>query len=309
MKGLVYKSTGSWYSVRSETGDMYDCKIKGKLRLENINSTNPVVVGDIVEFVVEEHDLQEIGIIQKIHDRRNYILRKSVNLSKQTHILASNIDLLLLVITIKNPITTTSFIDRFLVSAEAYSVKTILVFNKCDIYDKNDEILLNLLINIYESIGYDTIKTSTFSEIGIKKLKKKISDKTIMLGGHSGVGKTSLINSIDRSLNLKVGNISDQHFQGKHTTTYAELHDLNNGSKLIDTPGIKGFGLVDFNREEIKDFFPEFVKLKSKCKFNNCMHLNEPKCYIKQKIKTDEISKSRYDSYIQIINDNNLKHR
>ena len=155
-------------------------------------------------------------------------------------------------------------------------------------------------------IGY---KTSTFSEIGIKELKKKISGKTIMLGGHSGVGKTSLINSIDTSLNLKVGNISDQHFQGKHTTTYAELHDLNNGSKLIDTPGIKGFGLVDFNREEIKDFFPEFVKLKSKCKFNNCMHLNEPKCYIKQKIQTDEISKSRYDSYIQIINDNNLKHR
>lgn len=309
MKGLVYKSTGSWYSVKTESGNIYNCKIKGKLRLKNINSTNPVVVGDIVEFIVEEHDLQKIGIIQKIHDRRNYILRKSVNLSKQTHILASNIDLLLLVVTAKNPITTTSFIDRFLVSAEAYSIKTILVFNKCDIYDEDDYTLLNSMINIYDNIGYETLKTSTLSGLGIKKLKKKISNKTIMLGGHSGVGKTSLINAIDKTLNLKVGNISDQYLQGKHTTTYAELHDLDNGVKLIDTPGIKGFGLVNFNKEEIGNFFPEFLKLKSKCKFNNCMHLNEPKCSIKSKVDLEEISKSRYDSYIQIMNDDNLKHR
>ena len=309
MKGLVYKSTGSWYSVKTESGNIYDCKIKGKLRLKNINSTNPVVVGDFVEFVVEEHDQQKIGIIQKINDRRNYILRKSVNLSKQTHILASNIDLLLLVVTAKNPITTTSFIDRFLVSAEAYSIKTILVFNKCDIYDEDDHILLNSMINIYDNIGYETLKTSTLSGLGIKKLKKKISNKTIMLGGHSGVGKTSLINAIDKTLNLKVGNISDQYLQGKHTTTYAELHDLDNGVKLIDTPGIKGFGLVNFNKEEIGNFFPEFLKLKSKCKFNNCMHLNEPKCSIKSKVDLEEISKSRYDSYIQIMNDDNLKHR
>ena len=309
MKGLVYKSTGSWYSVKTESGKIYDCKIKGKLRLKNISSTNPVVVGDIVEFVVEEHDQQKIGIIQKINDRRNYILRKSVNLSKQTHILASNIDLLLLVVTAKNPITTTSFIDRFLVSAEAYSIKTILVFNKCDIYDENDHILLNSMINIYDNIGYETLKTSTLSGIGIKKLKNKISNKTIMLGGHSGVGKTSLINVMDKTLNLKVGNISDQYLQGKHTTTYAELYDLDNGVKLIDTPGIKGFGLVNFNKGEIGNFFPEFLKLKSKCKFNNCIHLNEPKCSIKSKVDLEEISKSRYDSYIQIMNDDNLKHR
>ena len=309
MKGLVYKSTGSWYSVKTEGGNIYDCKIKGKLRLKNINSTNPVVVGDIVEFIVEEHDLQKIGIIQKIHDRRNYILRKSVNLSKQTHILASNIDLLLLVVTAKNPITTTSFIDRFLVSAEAYSIKTILVFNKCDIYDEDDHFLLNSMINIYDNIGYETLKTSTLTGLGIKKLMKKISNKTIMLGGHSGVGKTSLINAIDKTLNLKVGNISDQYLQGKHTTTYAELHDLDNGVKLIDTPGIKGFGLVNFNKGEIGNFFPEFLKFKSKCKFNNCMHLNEPKCSIKSKVDLEEISKSRYDSYIQIMNDDNLKHR
>ena len=309
MKGLVYKSTGSWYTVKSETGDRFDCKIKGKLRLENINSTNPVVVGDFVEFDIEDHDQQEVGIIKKIFDRRNYILRKSVNLSKQTHILASNIDLLLLVITLKNPITTTSFIDRFLVSAEAYSIRTLLVFNKCDLYNEVDKDSLNYLINIYDSIGYETIKTCANSGKGIKELEKKISNKTIMLGGHSGVGKTSIINAIDGALNLKVGNISDQHSQGKHTTTYAELHDLDNNIKLIDTPGIKGFGLVNYNIDEISNFFPEFFNVKSKCKFNNCIHLNEPKCRVKDKVKSGEISKSRYDSYIQIINDDNLKHR
>ena len=309
MKGLVYKSTGSWYTVKSETGDTFDCKIKGKLRLKNINSTNPVVVGDFVEFDVEDHDQQEVGIIKKIFERRNYILRKSVNLSKQTHILASNIDLLLLVITLKNPITTTSFIDRFLVSAEAYSIKTMLVFNKCDLYDEADEDSLNSLINIYDSIGYETIKICANSGKGIKELENKISNKTIMLGGHSGVGKTSIINAIDGALNLKVGNISDQHSQGKHTTTYAELYDLENNIKLIDTPGIKGFGLVNYNIDEISNFFPEFFNVKSKCKFNNCIHLNEPKCYVKKKVKSGEISKSRYDSYIQIINDDNLKHR
>ena len=276
MKGLVYKSTGSWYTVKSETGDTFDCKIKGKLRLENINSTNPVVVGDFVEFDVEDHDQQEVGIIKKIFERRNYILRKSVNRSKRTHILASNIDLLLLVITLKNPITTTSFIDRFLVSAEAYSIKTLLVFNKCDLYDEADEDSLNSLINIYDSIGYETIKTCANSGKGIKELVNKISNKTIMLGGHSGVGKTSIINAIDGTLNLKVGNISDQHSQGKHTTTYAELYDLENNIKLIDTPGIKGFGLVNYNIDEISNFFPEFLNVKSKCKFNNCIHLNEP---------------------------------
>ena len=261
MKGLVYKSTGSWYTVKSETGDTFDCKIKGKLRLENINSTNPVVVGDFVEFDVEDHDQQEVGIIKKIFERRNYILRKSVNLSKQTHILASNIDLLLLVITLKNPITTTSFIDRFLVSAEAYSIKTLLVFNKCDLYDEADEDSLNSLINIYHNIGYETIKTCANSGKGIEELENKISNKTIMLGGHSGVGKTSIINAIDGALNLKVGNISDQHSQGKHTTTYAELYDLENNIKLIDTPGIKGFGLVNYNIDEISNFFDKDDKL------------------------------------------------
>lgn len=309
MKGLVYKSTGSWYSVKSDNGDVFNCKIKGKFRLENIDSTNPVVVGDFVEFIVEDHDQQEIGIIQKVYERRNYILRRSVNLSKQTHILASNIDFLLLVITLKNPITTTSFIDRFLVSAEAYSIKTLLIFNKCDIYNEKDEVLLNSLISIYDDIGYDTIKISANTGYGIKELEKKLSNKTIMLGGHSGVGKTSIINAIHGSLNLKVADISDQHSQGRHTTTYAELHDLDNNIKLIDTPGIKGFGLVNYEKNEITNFFPEFLKVSSKCKFNNCIHMNEPKCFVKQKVESGEISNSRYESYIQIINDDNLKHR
>ena len=300
MKGLVYKSTGSWYTVKSETGDTFDCKIKGKLRLKNINSTNPVVVGDFVEFDVEDHDQQEVGIIKKIFERRNYILRKSVNLSKQTHILASNIDLLLLVITLKNPITTTSFIDRFLVSAEAYSIKTLLVFNKCDLYDEADEDSLNSLINIYESIGYETIKTCANSGKGIKELENKISNKTIMLGGHSGVGKTSIINAIDDTLNLKVGNISDQHSQGKHTTTYAELHDLDNNIKLIDTPGIKGFGLYNINNNELSDYFLEFRNSPS-CKFHNCIHKQEPGCVIKKEIKNGNISKSRYSNYLLLL--------
>lgn len=309
MKGLVYKSTGSWYSVKSEDGTIYDCKIRGKLRLENIISTNPVVVGDIVDFIIENQDTKEIGLIKNIHPRKNYILRKSVNLSKQTHILASNIDLALLVITVKNPITTTSFIDRFLVSAEAYSIKTLLVFNKIDIYNKGEEALINELIGIYKSVGYDYVKTSTYNKIGIDEVKEKIKNKTIMLGGHSGVGKTSIINAIDDSLNLKVGDISDQHLQGKHTTTYAELFDIENNSKLIDTPGIKGFGLVNFSKQEIGDFFPEFLNEKSKCKFNNCLHLNEPKCSVKRKVELGQISKSRYDNYIRIIDDDDLKHR
>ena len=309
MRGLVYKSTGSWYLVKSEKGIMYDCKIKGKLRLENINSTNPVVVGDIVDFNIENQDAKEIGLIENIHARKNYILRKSVNLSKQTHILASNIDISIIVITLKNPVTTTSFIDRFLISAEAYSIKTLLIFNKFDIYNEEEEETLNKLMSIYKNIGYECIITSTLKKTGIEELKEKIQNKIIMLGGHSGVGKTSLINAIDATLKLKVGDISNQHLQGKHTTTYAELFDLENNIRLIDTPGIKGFGLVNFNKQEIGDFFPEFLREKSKCKFNNCLHLNEPNCSVKNKVASNQISKSRYESYIQILEDDNLKHR
>jgi len=307
--GTVYKSTGSWYSVKTEEGDFYDCKIKGKLRLEKISSTNPIVVGDKVDFVIETQDEVSIGVIQRIHERNNYIVRKSVNLSKQSHILASNIDLLVLVVTLKDPITTTSFIDRFLINAEAYSIETLLVFNKNDIYDKQETIAVNNIIKVYLDIGYKCLKTSVINNHNILELKKIISDKTIMFGGHSGVGKTSLINSIDSSLDLKVGDISSQHLQGKHTTTYAEIFDLDKKTKLIDTPGIKGFGLINFEKQEIRDLFPEFLKYKNKCKFSDCLHLKEPNCFIKLMVSKNKISKSRYESYSQILADDNLKHR
>lgn len=309
MTGTVYKSTGSWYSVKTEEGDFYDCKIKGKLRLEKISSTNPIVVGDKVDFVIETQDEVSIGVIQRIHERNNYIVRKSVNLSKQSHILASNIDLLVLVVTLKDPITTTSFIDRFLVNAEAYSIETLLVFNKYDIYNKQETIAVNNIIKVYLDIGYKCLKTSVINNHNILELKKIISDKIIMFGGHSGVGKTSLINSIDSSLDLKVGDISSQHLQGKHTTTYAEIFDLDKKTKLIDTPGIKGFGLINFEKQEIRDLFPEFLKYKNKCKFSDCLHLKEPNCFIKLMVSKNKISKSRYESYSQILADDNLKHR
>ena len=309
MIGTVYKSTGSWYSVKTDEGRFYQCKIKGKLRLENFKSTNPVAVGDRVNFSLEHNDEENLGIIQNILERKNYIVRKSVNLSKQSHILASNIDLLVMVITIKDPITTTSFIDRFLVNAEAYSIETLLVFNKYDIYDKEERNKIDNLVEIYSNIGYKCLLTSTINNFNISKLKEEVTKKTIMFGGHSGVGKTSLINAIDASLELKVGDISSQHLQGKHTTTYAELFDLDSNTKLIDTPGIKGFGLVNFKKEEISDFFPEFLREKNKCKFSNCLHFNEPNCRIKEMVKKNIISGSRYENYIQILNDENLKHR
>ena len=309
MIGTVYKSTGSWYSVKTDEGNFYQCKIKGKLRLENFKSTNPVAVGDRVNFSLEHNDEENLGIIQNILERKNYIVRKSVNLSKQSHILASNIDLLVMVITIKDPITTTSFIDRFLVNAEAYSIETLLVFNKYDIYNKEEQNKIDNLVEIYSNIGYKCLLTSTVNNFNITNLKEEVTNKTIMFGGHSGVGKTSLINAIDASLELKVGDISSQHLQGKHTTTYAELFDLDSKTKLIDTPGIKGFGLVNFKKEEISDFFPEFLREKNGCKFSNCLHLNEPNCRIKEMVKKNIISASRYENYIQILNDENLKHR
>ena len=295
--------------MKTDEGKFYQCKIKGKLRLENFKSTNPVAVGDRVNFSLEYNDDENLGIIQNILERKNYIVRKSVNLSKQSHILASNIDLLVMVITIKDPITTTSFIDRFLVNAEAYSIETLLVFNKYDIYDKEEKNKIDTLLKIYSNIGYKCLLTSTVNNFNISKLKEEVTKKTIMFGGHSGVGKTSLINAIDATLELKVGDISSQHLQGKHTTTYAELFDLDSNTKLIDTPGIKGFGLVNFKKEEISDFFPEFLREKNKCKFSNCLHLNEPNCRIKEMVKKNIISGSRYENYIQILNDENLKHR
>lgn len=301
MTGIVYKSTGSWYTVKTDFGTTYLCRIKGKFRLKDIKSTNPIAVGDVVDFELETKNDEITGVIEYIHDRKNYIVRKSVNLSKQTHIIAANLDQVFLLITIDNPPTFTSFIDRFLVTAEAYSVKTILLFNKIDSYtgDVLDEV--KFLAHIYRKIGYECIGISAKTGKNIDKVKTLMEGKVSMFAGHSGVGKSTLVNAIEPELDLKTKTISTQHMQGQHTTTFAEMFDLSFGAKIIDTPGIKGFGVVDMDREEIGDYFPEFFALKQDCKFNNCMHIDEPKCAVKEALENDEIAYSRYRSYVQIL--------
>lgn len=301
MTGTVYKSTGSWYSVKNELGAFYKCRIKGKFRMKGIKSTNPIAVGDRVDFELETNNDETTGVINFIHDRANYIVRKSVNLSKQTHIIAANIDQVFLLVTIDNPPTFTSFIDRFLVTAEAYSVKTILLFNKIDTYPEETLDEVRYLAHVYREIGYECIGISAATGKNIDKVKAKMIGKVSMFAGHSGVGKSTLVNAIEPDLDLKTKEISNQHMQGQHTTTFAEMFDLNFDAKIIDTPGIKGFGVVDMDKEEVGDYFPEFFKLKQDCKFNNCIHVDEPKCAVKDALDRDEIAYSRYRSYIQIL--------
>ncbi len=301
MTGRVYKSTGSWYTVKTLNGKIYQCRIKGKFRLEGIKSTNPIAVGDFIDFKIEEKNNQKTGVITRIQERKNYIIRKSVNLSKQTHIIASNIDRVFLLITLNNPTTFTSFIDRFLVTAEAYSINAILLFNKIDTYSKEELEEVRYLMSLYRKVGYECIEISAKSSKNVDKVKHLMIDKVSMFSGHSGVGKSTLINTLEPSLDLKTKEISEQHQQGQHTTTFAEMYDLSFGAKIIDTPGIKGFGVVDMDKEEIGDFFPEFFKLKQDCKFNNCLHVQEPKCAIKQALEDNQIAYSRYRSYLQIL--------
>lgn len=301
MTGLVYKSTGSWYTVKTQNGKTYECRIKGKFRLKGIKSTNPIAVGDHVDFELETKNDTETGVINKIKDRKNYIVRKSVNLSKQTHVIASNINQVFLLITIDNPPTSTSFIDRFLVTAEAYSIKTILLFNKIDTYDDDTLLEVKYLAALYRKIGYECIGISATTGKNIDKVKQLMKDKVSMFAGHSGVGKSTLVNAIEPDLDLKTKAISIQHQQGQHTTTFAEMFDLSFGAKIIDTPGIKGFGVVDMDKEEVGDYFPELFALKQECKFNNCLHMQEPKCAVKKALEEDKIAYSRYKSYLQII--------
>jgi ribosome biogenesis GTPase len=301
-KGIVYRSTGSWYTVHSE-GIFYDCRIKGKLRLKGIKSTNPVAVGDHVLFEVDRHATAPEGNITQIEERKNYIVRKSVNLSKQTHIIASNIDQVFLIITLNNPPTFPAFVDRFLVTAEAYQISAILLFNKIDSYKDFELKEVKEFQKIYQDIGYSTFNISATEGIEIETVKSIMQDKVSMFSGHSGVGKSTLVNAISPGLNIKTAAISKQHQQGMHTTTFAEMFALTKGIKIIDTPGIKGFGVVDMKPEEIGNYFPEFYKRKNKCKFHNCLHHNEPKCAIIEAVKAGKISLSRYTSYLQMLED------
>jgi len=301
MTGTIYKSTGSWYFVKSEKGDLYQCRIKGKFRIKGIKSTNPIAVGDTVEFDVESKGDEEIGVIKFIHERKNYIVRKSVNLSKQTQIIASNIDLAFLLITINNPPTLTTFIDRFLVTAQAYSIQVVLVFNKIDSYKAEEKGEILYLKGIYEAIGYTCVEVSAIKNINLNRIKDLMKGKTSLFSGHSGVGKTTFLNSLEPGLNLKTKEISYQHQQGQHTTTFAEMFDLSFDAKIIDTPGIKGFGVVAIEKEELGDYFPEFFALKNRCKFHNCIHVNEPQCAVKDALEVGKVSWSRYKSYLQII--------
>ncbi len=301
MKGIVYKSTGSWYSVKAENGTFYDCRIKGKFRIGGIKSTNPVAVGDHVDFDIEKKGDETVGVIKHIDERDNYIIRKSVNLSKQTHIIAANIDVAFLLITLNNPPTFTTFIDRFLVTAEAYHIKAVLLFNKIDTYNEDELLEIKFLAALYRKIGYECIGISAVTGKNIDKVKAIMKEKVTMFSGHSGVGKSTLINAIEPDLDLRTSKISEQHLQGQHTTTFAEMFDLSFGGQIIDTPGIKGFGVVEMDKEELGDYFPEFFERKENCKFNNCLHLEEPQCAVKEALENEEIAWSRYKSYLQIL--------
>lgn len=302
--GLVIKSTGSWYTVEDESGEVYQCKIKGTFRTKGIKSTNPVAVGDKVKFTIQDYtdgQTEKIGLISNISERKNYIIRRSPNLSKQSHIIAANIDQAVLVATLNYPITTTTFIDRYLASAEAYRIPVLIVFNKTDRYNKKQSEELNRLINIYEGIGYKCLKTSAKELSGIDELKEAIRNKINVINGHSGVGKSTLINIIQPGLNLKTEEISDYHNTGKHTTTYSTLYKLDFGGYIIDTPGIKGFGMLDMEPWEISHYFPEIFEVSKNCQYNNCSHTHEPGCAVKAAVDEKKIAASRFISYLGLL--------
>ncbi len=294
-KGTVYRSTGSWYDVKLEDGEFTKARIQGKFRNLSIRTTNPVSVGDKVDVSINDNNE---AVIKNIYPRKNYIIRKSVNLSKEAHIIASNIDLAILLVTVVSPLTSPGFIDRFTVTAEAYNIPLLIVFNKVEIYDLKALAKLEDLEKSYSKAGYPTLRMSVLENIGTEDLKKKIQDKSVLVSGNSGAGKSTLINNLIPDLRLKVGKISETHNKGKHTTTFAEMFDYNSQTKIIDTPGIKGFGLVDFEKEELATFFPEMLSILKHCKFHNCKHINEPGCEVLEQLKSHNFSNTRYQSYL-----------
>jgi ribosome biogenesis GTPase len=302
MKGVVIKSTGSLCQVLSENKEIYSCKIKGKTRLMNIEFTNPIAVGDNVEFSFDVKN--QMGLINKIARRKNYIIRKSVNLSHKSQVIASNIDLALLVITISDPITSLNFIDRFLVQSQAYDIEAKLIFNKTDLYNQKLKKKKEEYQKLYESIGYETISTSIKTQENISKIKNLLLNKVTVFSGHSGAGKSSLINLIEPDLCLKTQDISESNRQGVHTTTYAEMFPFSFGGYIIDTPGIKGLGLIDVDMNTLSRYFPEMFRESQNCKFKNCIHLNEPHCSVLTALKKGMISKSRYKNYLSMLETN-----
>lgn len=300
LQGLVIRNTGNSYLVRDDNGNDIVCIAKGNLRLKGIRSTSPIVVGDRV-FMDPNSD--GTAFITDIADRKNYIVRKASNLSKHAHILAANIDLAFLCVTVSYPETTTVFIDRFLVTAEAYSVPVYLVFNKIDLYDADEHEYLNALIHLYSAIGYRCMKTSTITGEGKDQLEAVAEGKTVLLAGHSGVGKSSIVNLLLGGKTQKVSEISGYHHKGMHTTTFSEMIELKNGGFLIDTPGIKGFGTIDMSRAEVSHYFPEIFRISKNCKYNNCLHINEPGCVVLEAVENHHISESRYHSYLNILED------
>ena len=300
MKGLVVKNTGSWYQVKTEEGTLVDCKVKGNFRLKGIRSTNPVAVGDCVFITLNP---EGTAFITEIEDRKNYIIRKSTNLSKQSHILAANVDEVLLVVTVARPETSTVFIDRFLASAEAYRVPVTLIFNKVDDLSEDEARYLDGLVNLYTVIGYPCFKVSAKCGQGMEEVKALLQGKTTLLSGNSGVGKSTFINAVLPDLNLRTAEISDIHETGMHTTTFSEMYELPGGGYLIDTPGIKGFGTFDMEEEEIGHYFKEIFKFSAHCRYGNCTHTHEPGCAVLQAVEDHYISSSRYQSYLSMLED------
>lgn len=296
-KGIVVKSTGSWYIVRMDGGETVECRIRGRFRIEGIRTTNPVAVGDCV--VVETG--AEGGVITGIEPRKNYIIRKSTNLSKESHILAANVDQALLVVTVNHPVTSTVFIDRFLASTEAYNIPTVMVFNKVDLYDEEDQALLGGLMAIYRKVGYTCLGVSAVRDEGVDAVRELLKGKVTVLSGLSGVGKSTLINRVEPGLDLKTAMISDAHDSGKHTTTFAEMFSLTGGGSIIDTPGVRSFGVVDMKKEEISHFFPEIFACAGECRFYNCTHTHEPGCAVLEAVEAGEVSESRYASYLSML--------
>lgn len=305
MQGLVIKSTGSWYQVYAEDGVNYDCRIKGKFRIKGIQTTNPIAVGDVVEFEMEPNSGN--GVINKLHERKNYIIRKSINLSRQSQIIAANMDQAFLVVTLVSPRTSLGFIDRFLATAEAYHIPSTLIFNKLDLFNEAGLEILEEYKSIYENIGYPCYAVSALEGTNMQQLQDLLKEKTTLFSGHSGVGKSSLINVLLPGRDIRTGEVSESSDKGQHTTTFAEMHQLPFGGYLIDTPGIRELGIFDIRPEELGHYFREIRDRMQNCKFHNCRHVNEPGCAVMKAVEEGEIELSRYESYLSIYHGNETR--